>query len=170
MPKSTQGRAGIPPGDGLQFEVTPDMDQPALRIKKLRPHAVVPRRATPGSTGFDLFACLDGDAPVILDAHPRLIGTGIAIEVPRGYDVQIRPRSGLSSRGVGVTFGTVDSDYRGEVMVTMYLFGPGAGFEVRHGDRIAQVVITRVEDLPVVEVDELTPTERGVGGHGSTGR
>ncbi len=146
------------------------MDQPALRIKRLRPNAIVPRRATPGSTGFDLFACLEGDQPVALDTRPRLIGTGLAIEVPRGYDVQIRPRSGLSARGVGVTFGTVDSDYRGEVMVTMYLFSPGTGFEVRHGDRIAQVVISRVEDLPVVEVDELTPTERGGGGHGSTGR
>jgi dUTP pyrophosphatase len=146
------------------------MDQPSLRVKKLRPQAIVPRRATPGSTGFDLFACLEGDTPVALDTRPRLIGTGIAIEVPRGYDVQIRPRSGLSSRGVGVTFGTVDSDYRGEVMVTMYLFSPGAGFEVRHGDRIAQMVIGTVADLSVVEVDDLTPTERGDGGHGSTGR
>jgi len=146
------------------------MDQPALRIKKLRPHAIIPRRATPGSTGFDLFACLDGDSPVTLDTRPCLIGTGIAIEVPPGYDVQIRPRSGLSARGVGVTFGTVDSDYRGEVMVTMYLFGADAGFEVRDGDRIAQMVISRAADLPVVEVDELTPTRRGGGGHGSTGR
>ncbi len=146
------------------------MDQPALRVKKLRPDAVVPHRATPGSTGLDLFACVEGDAPVTLGTRPKLVGTGVAIEVPQGYDVQIRPRSGLSSKGVGVTFGTVDSDYRGEVMVTMYLFSPDASFEVRHGDRIAQMVITKVEYLPTVEVDELTPTERGGGGHGSTGR
>jgi dUTP pyrophosphatase len=145
------------------------MDQPALRVKKLRPDAVVPRRATPGSTGLDLFACIDAEGPLSLGTRPQLIGTGVAIEVPRGYDVQIRPRSGLSSRGVGVTFGTVDSDYRGEVKVTMYLFSPDVSFEVKHGDRIAQMVITRVEELPTVEVDELTPTERGGGGHGSTG-
>jgi len=146
------------------------MEQPALKIKKLRPNAIMPGRATPGSTGLDLFACIDGEGAVALAAQPRLIGTGIAIEVPAGYDVQIRPRSGLSSRGVGVTFGTVDSDYRGEVMVTMYLFSPDISFEVKHGDRIAQMVIGRVTDLPVIEVDELTSTERSSGGHGSTGR
>ena len=147
-----------------------EKDQLALKIKKLRPNAIIPQRATPGATGLDLFACIDGDGVVALGTQPRLVGTGIAIEVPRGYDVQIRPRSGLSSKGVGVTLGTVDSDYRGEVMVTMYLFSPGAGFEVKHGDRIAQMVVSKVADLPAVEVDELIPTERGGGGHGSTGR
>lgn len=147
-----------------------EKDQPALKIKKLRPHAILPQRATPGATGLDLFACIDGGGVVALGTHPRLVGTGIAIEVPRGYDVQIRPRSGLSAKGIGITLGTVDSDYRGEVMVTMYLFSPGAGFEVKHGDRVAQLVISKVADLPAVEVDELTPTERGDGGHGSTGR
>ncbi len=145
------------------------MKQPAIKVKKLRPHAILPQRATPGATGLDLFACIDGDGVIALGPQPRLIGTGIAIEVPRGYDVQIRPRSGLSSRGVGVTLGTVDSDYRGEVMVTMYLFSPDATFEVRHGDRIAQMVISRAVDMPLVEVEELRPTERGSGGHGSTG-
>lgn len=143
--------------------------RPALKVKRLRPNARLPRRATPGSTGLDLFACIDGEGTVELDVQPKAIGTGIAIEVPRGYDVQIRPRSGLSARGVGVTFGTVDSDYRGEIMITMYLFSPAGRFEVRHGERIAQMVIGRVADLPLVEVSELSPTERGSGGHGSTG-
>lgn len=143
--------------------------QPALKVKKLRPRAILPRRATPGATGLDLFACIDGDGVIALGTQPKLIGTGIAIEVPKGYDVQIRPRSGLSSRGVGVTLGTVDSDYRGEVIVTMYLFSPDATFEVKHGDRIAQMVISRAVDMPLVEVEELAPTERGSGGHGSTG-
>ena len=147
-----------------------EKDQPALKIKKLRSSAILPQCATPGATGLDLFACIDGDGVIALGTHPRLVGTGIAIEVPRGYDVQIRPRSGLSAKGIGVTLGTVDSDYRGEVMVTMYLFSPGAGFEVKHGDRIAQMVVSKIADLPTVEVDELTPTERGGGGHGSTGR
>ena len=145
------------------------MDHSILKIKKLQPQAIIPRRATPGATGFDLFACIDGDGVIELGRSPTRVGTGVAIEVPVGYDIQIRPRSGLSSRGIGVTFGTVDSDYRGEVMVTMYLFSPDATFEVKHGDRIAQMVITRVADLPLVEVEELTSTERGSGGHGSTG-
>ena len=102
--------------------------------------------------------------------QPRLIPSGIAIEVPRGYDVQIRPRSGLSAKGVGVTFGTIDSDYRGEILITMYLFNPDATFEIKHGDRIAQMVISKTADLPLVEVEKLSSTERGSGGHGSTGK
>ena len=141
-----------------------------LKVKRLRPDAVIPERATPGSTGLDLFACIDGEGTVTLGTTPKLVGTGIAIEVPRGYDVQIRPRSGLSAKGVGVTLGTIDSDYRGEVLVTMYLFNAETSFEVRHGDRIAQMVISRVAELPIVEVDGLSATERGSGGHGSTGR
>lgn len=141
---------------------------PALKIKKLRPNARLPERATPGATGLDLFACIDGEGILMLGSCPTLVGTGVAMEVPRGYDAQIRPGSGLSSRGVGVAFGSVDSDYRGEVMVTMYLFSAEATFKVRHGDRIAQLVVTRLADVPMVEVEELTPTERG-GGHGSTG-
>jgi len=143
--------------------------QPVLKVQRLRPNARLPKQATPGSTGLDVFACIDGEGVIALDAQPKLIATGIAIEVPRGYDVQIRPRSGLSAKGVGVTFGTVDSDYRGEVLITMYLFNPAARFEVRHGDRIAQMVIGRVADLPLVEVSDLSTTERGSGGHGSTG-
>jgi len=144
--------------------------QPVLKIKRLKPRAIVPRRATPGATGLDLFACIDGEGVITLGPKPKLVSTGIAIEVPRGYDVQIRPRSGLSAKGVFVPLGTVDSDYRGEVMVTMYSINADAGFEVKHGDRIAQLVIGRVADLPAVEVDELSATERGNGGHGSTGR
>ena len=143
---------------------------PVLKAKMLRPNARLPERATPDATGLALFTCLDNDVAVQLGSQPKLIGTGIAIEVTHGYDVQIRPRSGLSAKGVGVAFGTVDSDYRGEVMITMYLFSPGDVFEVRHGDRVAQLVVSRVADLPVVQVEELAPTERGTGGHGSTGR
>ena len=142
-----------------------------LKIKRLRPNAKLPRRATPGSTGFDIFACIEGNGAIMLmGTQPKLIPTGITIEVPRGYDVQIRPRSGLSAKGVGVTFGTIDSDYRGEILITMYLFDPKATFEIKHGDRIAQMVVSTIADLPLVEVEELTPTERGAGGHGSTGK
>jgi dUTP pyrophosphatase len=141
-----------------------------LKVKRLRPEAKLPSRATTGATGFDLYACIDGGDSMQLDPTPKLIGTGIALEVPPGYDAQIRPRSGLSAKGVGVTLGTVDSDYRGEVMVTMYMITPCVSFEIKHGDRIAQLVIHKLADVKVVETEELSTTERGDGGHGSTGR
>jgi dUTP pyrophosphatase len=142
---------------------------PALRVQLLRPGARLPQRATPGASGLDLFACIEAPEGMKLGRDPKRVPTGIAIEVPPGYDAQVRPRSGLSAQGVGVTFGTIDSDYRGEVLVTMYLFGSQGSYTVRHGDRIAQLVIARLADLPVVEAQALSPTERGQGGHGSTG-
>ena len=146
-------------------------EKETLKMKRLRPNAKLPQRATPGSTGLDLFACIDGKETMTLaGTQPKPIPTGIAIEVPQGYDVQIRPRSGLSSKGIGVTFGTIDRDYRGEILVTMYLFDPHATFEIRHGDRIAQMVISKVADLSLVEVEDLSSTKRGSGGHGSTGK
>jgi len=143
---------------------------PTLKIKRLHPSAILPYRGSAGASGLDLHACIERKGSIVLGRYPRLIGTGIAIEVPPGYDAQVRPRSGLSAKGVGVTFGTIDSDYRGEVMVTMYLFGEYQSFEIKHGDRIAQLVITKLAGLPIEEVPELSPTERGTGGHGSTGR
>jgi dUTP pyrophosphatase len=133
------------------------------------PDARLPQRATEGSTGLDLFAYIKKDGRITLEEKPKLVGTGIAVEVPRGYDVQIRPRSGLSAKGVVAAFGTVDSDYRGELLVTMYTLGRGSSFEIRHGDRIAQLVVSKLADLPVEEAEELSGTERGPQGHGSTG-
>ena len=144
------------------------MDEIALRILKLRPHALLPVRATAQSTGFDLYACLD--APMLLGPVPQMVPTGIAIEFPAGYDVQVRPRSGLSARGVGVAFGTIDADYRGELLVTMWTFGGDESHELRHGDRIAQLVIARLAPVTLLEVAELGKTPRGAHGHGSTGR
>ena len=144
-------------------------DAPTLKVRRLRPGASPPQRTTPGSTGLDLFACLEETGSIELGRDPVLVPTGIAIEVPAGYDAQVRPRSGLSAKGVGVAFGTIDSDYQGEVLVTMYLFGALDSYTIRHGDRIAQLVISRWADLPVVEVEALSETERGPGGHGSTG-
>jgi len=140
-----------------------------LRVKRMYPDARLPQRATEGSTGLDLFAYIKKSGRITLGEKPKLVGTGIAVEVPRGYDVQIRPRSGLSARGVVAALGTVDSDYRGELLVTMYTLGRGSSFEVRHGDRIAQLVISKLADLPVAEAEELSGTERGPQGHGSTG-
>jgi dUTP pyrophosphatase len=144
------------------------MSQPVLKVKLLRPGARLPTRATPGSSGLDLHACLE--APIELTQDVTLVPTGISTEVPPGYDLQIRPRSGLGRRGVDIIFGTLDSDYRGEVFVSMRTFGSTPSFRIEDGDRIAQLVVARVEVLDVVVVDDLAESERGAGGHGSTGR
>ncbi len=138
-----------------------------LRVQRLRPDAHLPERATPSSTGYDLYACLDED--LVVGQEPTLVPTGIAIEAPPGYDVQVRPRSGLSVKGVQVTFGTIDSDYRGEVLVTMYVLPYREPHLIRPGDRIAQLVVGRTADVTMEEVGELSTTRRGAGGHGSTG-
>jgi dUTP pyrophosphatase len=144
------------------------MEQIELRVRRLHPAARLPHRATPHATGFDLYAHLD--APRTLKTAPQIVGTGIAIEFPAGYDVQVRPRSGLSSRGVGVAFGTIDADYRGELLVTMWTFGGLEAHELHDGDRIAQLVVARLADVVILEATELSATDRGAGGHGSTGR
>ncbi len=144
-------------------------DQPVLRIKRLHVDAQMPVQATPGSSGLDVYAYLP-DGPITLGLEPRRVSTGVALEFPQGYDVQVRPRSGLSLKGVGVAFGTIDSDYRGEVLVTMWTFGSTTAHVLHHGDRIAQLVVSALAELPVVEVDELSESDRGSGGHGSTGR
>ncbi len=91
------------------------------------------------------------------------------MELPPGYDAEVRPRSGLARRGVLVAHGTIDADYRGELLVTMYTIGSASGFTISHGDRIAQLVISRLADVEVQEAETLSDTARGAGGHGSTG-
>lgn len=140
-----------------------------LKVKRLRPGAILPTRGTDGSTGLDLYASIEGGS-IMLGPDVTLVTTGIAIEVPPGYDAQVRPRSGLGRNGVNIVFGTVDSDYRGELLVSMYTFGSRTSYEVKDGDRIAQLVVARYEPLDVVEVAELSASERDAGGHGSTGR
>jgi dUTP pyrophosphatase len=139
-----------------------------IRVRKLRPNARLPHRSTPDATGLDIYACLD--APLTLGASPRIVPCGIAIEFPPGYDVQVRPRSGLSARGVGVAFGTIDADYRGELLVTMWTFGGLDEYAINDGDRIAQLVVAALVPARVVEASDLSPTARGASGHGSTGR
>lgn len=141
-----------------------------IRAKLLREGARLPERATAGSTGFDLYACLEGEGELQVGEAPVRVPTGIAIEAPHGYDVQIRPRSGLSAQGVMVTYGTIDADYRGELLVTMYVLPFRGPHTVRHGDRIAQLVVTRSADAVIERAQELTATVRDSGGHGSTGR
>jgi dUTP pyrophosphatase len=145
-------------------------DDQSLKVKILRPGAKAPFRATPGSTGMDLYACIEAPGYVDIGPDVTLVGTGIAAEAPMGWDVQIRPRSGLGRQGVNVVYGTLDPDYRGEVFVSMFTFGSKESYRVQHGDRIAQIVISRALLADVQVVDELSDSSRGAGGHGSTGR
>lgn len=131
-----------------------------VRVRRLTETARLPYRATSGAACYDLY--LD-----TLDMC--VIGTGIAMAIPPGYEGLIRPRSGLASRGVVVVPGTIDSDYRGEVRVILRPAPGLASAGLRYGDRIAQIAIRRVPDIEWVEVDGLDETERGEGGLGSTG-
>jgi dUTP pyrophosphatase len=140
-----------------------------LLVKLLRPGAKLPQRATAGSTGLDLYACIESGY-VELGPDVTLVPTGIAIEAPAGYDVQVRPRSGLGRQGVNIVYGTIDADYRGEILVSMYTFGSRTSYRVQDGDRIAQLVISNATALEVVQAESLSDSERDRGGHGSTGR
>lgn len=145
---------------------------PTLRVRRL-PHAAglpVPEIASAGSAGLDLGAAVE--QPLTIPPGGRaLVPTGFVVELPEGYEGQVRPRSGLAIRH-GVTLlnspGTVDSDYRGEVCVVVVNHGDRP-FEIRRGDRIAQLVVAAVARVRVEEVEILTETDRGEGGFGSTG-
>jgi dUTP diphosphatase len=130
----------------------------------------LPARATGRASGFDLRARVDGS--LVVPAGGRaLVGTGVAIAVPPGFEAQIRPRSGLALRA-GVTLlnspGTIDADYRGEVGVIVVNHGADA-VTIARGDRIAQMVIQRLPDVELVAVEELPETARGASGFGHTG-
>jgi dUTP pyrophosphatase len=136
------------------------------------PHAgdlPLPSPATPGSAGYDLASAEDGELGPL---ERKLFRTGFSIAVPEGYECQLRPRSGLALRH-GITLpntpATIDSDYRGEVMVALVNLSRDT-FRVTRGMRIAQMVIARVERASFRPVDILPPTTRGTGGFGSSGR
>jgi len=138
-----------------------------IQFRRLRAGARLPARQTAFASGFDLHACID--TPVEVGTMPVRVPCGFAIAAPADADVQIRPRSGLSAKGVIATLGTIDADYRGELMVTLYCLEGAAPFTVANGDRIAQLVVSRLAEVEWAEVDALDDTERGSGGHGSTG-
>ena len=143
-----------------------------VKIKVVnRGHQQLPAYATPQSAGMDLRANLD--APVTLrPLERRLIPTGLFIALPEGYEAQVRPRSGLALKhGLTVlnTPGTIDADYRGEICVILINLSQ-EDFVIADGERIAQMVIARHEQAEIIEVEELTDTERGSGGFGHTGK
>jgi dUTP pyrophosphatase len=143
-----------------------------VRVRRL-PHGrdlPLPERASPGSAGLDLRAALT--EPLRLEPGAvALVPTGFVLEIPPGWEGQVRPRSGLAVRHA-VTLanppGTIDSDYRGELQVALINLGP-APYTVTRGDRIAQLLLAPVPEVDIVEADELTASDRGDGGFGSTG-
>lgn len=143
-----------------------------IQFQKITEDAVIPKYATPGSSGMDLFANEDVHFNLW---ETKLVPVGFAVDVGPGYEMQIRPRSGLSlNTGLKVSNspGTVDSDFRGQVCVIMSLFPDGKGtveYTIKKGNRIAQAVISPVVQADIEVVKELNNTQRNSGGFGSTG-
>ena len=133
----------------------------------------LPAYETIGSAGMDVRAAVSQEDPMLLQAGERaMIPTGLSVAIPQGYEIQVRPRSGLAAKH-GLTClntpGTIDSDYRGEIKVILINLGQDA-FTIQRGERIAQLVLAPVTQLAWEEVDALDETDRGAGGFGSTGR
>ena len=141
-----------------------------IQIKKLSPSASIPKYETLGSSGMDIAAHLENKI-VINPGEKALVSTGFAIAIPRGYEVQIRPRSGLAAKKnitVLNTPGTIDADYRGEIKVILINLGKEK-FIIENKERIAQMVVCPVVQADLEEVKELSETKRGSSGFGSTG-
>lgn len=141
-----------------------------LKWKRLHAKAQLPKEATAGAAAFDLSAALD--APLVLKkGEVALVPTGLACEIPPGYELQVRARSGLAAKH-GFTLvngvGTIDSDYRGEIKVIATLLAADS-LTIQSGDRIAQALVAEVIPVRHVDTDVLSSTERGAGGFGSTG-
>lgn len=142
-----------------------------FKIKKVRPGAIVPTYQTAHSAGADMYACID--KPITLKPMERAaIPTGLSIEIPPGYEFQIRSRSGLAIKhGIAMAngIGTIDADFRGEMHVLLINLG-SEPFVVEPNMRIAQAIVAKYEHINWVETDYLSKTERGSGGLGSTGQ
>lgn len=158
----------------MSKSVKPKRNATRVAIKRLA-HATglpFPAYQSQGAAGFDLTAAIDAHHPLQLTPGARtLVPTGLIIELPDGFEAQVRPRSGLAvNHGITVlnSPGTIDADYRGEVRVALINLG-GGPFDIRRGDRIAQLIIAPVTIANLVEVEVVTATERGEGGFGSTG-
>jgi dUTP pyrophosphatase len=141
-----------------------------LRVSRLDSSAVLPSRANSGDAGLDLHAV---ESASIKPGDRVSVGTGIAIEIPPGHAGLVLPRSGLAAKhGIALVNspGLIDSGYRGEIRVLLLNADPSDPFEVHPGDRIAQLLVTSVEEAEPLEVDELEASSRGTAGFGSSGR
>lgn len=143
------------------------MNYKNVKVKRVNKDAVLPTYGSEGAAGFDLYASEGG---VIEPGETKKMPLGLAFEIPQGYELQIRPRSGVTSKTkLRVQLGTVDADYRGEVCAIVDNYDPVATTIIPKGYRICQGVISEVPVIHFVEVDELSDTKRGTNGFGSTG-
>lgn len=141
-------------------------DKVLVHIQRLHENAIVPEYKTAGAAGFDLSSCYHYEMP---SGFSVLVRTGWAFEIPEGYELQVRPRSGLSLIGnLRVSLGTVDSDYRGEVSAIVQNTGTETAY-IPYGFRIAQAVLNKVPRASLVVTKTLSDTDRGTDGYGSTG-
>ncbi len=143
-----------------------------VKVKKLRDFDWdLPKYESYGAAGMDVRGYVESGSLTLKSMERVLVPTGLALEIPLGYEMQIRPRSGLALKH-GITLvntpGTIDSDYRGEVGVILINMG-NSDYTLRHGERIAQMILAPVTRCAWIEVEELEETDRGVGGFGSTG-
>lgn len=141
------------------------------RISESYKDIPLPNYATEGSSGMDVRAAIENSI-VIPIGKVALIPTNLSVEIPIGYEIQVRPRSGLAAKnGIGVlnSPGTIDSDYRGEVKIILFNFG-SEDFVINRGDRIAQLIIAEVIQAKIVESENLNNSDRGEGGFGHTGK
>ena len=145
-----------------------------LGFKRVHPDAKLPAYAHEGDAGMDVYAVEDVR---LMDSKPAIVPTGLVAQIPMGYELQVRPRSGLATKGVTVwnSPGTIDSGYVGVIGVILCYLSPNKDettvqyFDIKKGDRIAQLVLAPVTKAELVEVSEVSETERGTGGFGSTG-
>ena len=131
----------------------------------------LPHYATDGSAGMDVRAAIDDDI-ILKSGQVNLIPTNLKVEIPEGFEIQVRPRSGLAAKhGIGIlnSPGTIDSDYRGEVKVILFNFGK-EDFIIKRGDRIAQMVLSKFYTAELNEQEDLSDSSRGEGGFGHTGK
>ena len=145
------------------------MQRPQVLVKKLHPDARIPAYMTELAAGMDICALLE-EAMIIAPGQRCLVPTGLAFAIPPGYEIQIRPRSGLAIKhGIALVNspGTIDADYRGEVGIILINHGL-EDFTISSGDRIAQIIVAPVSQADLIQVSELTETERGSGGFGHT--
>lgn len=141
-----------------------------IGIKKLREDAVIPTYADAGASGFDFYIPKGLDAQCVWPGHAVAIPTGLAFEIPNGYEIQVRGRSGLAFKeSVVCHFGTIDSSYKGEVKLLLINFGQKM-LKFEPGQRVAQGVLAPVIRAEFAEVDELSDSERGANGFGSSGK
>lgn len=151
--------------------MTQEIEIKFKRLRKELNHIPLPSYATKGSAGLDIYAAIE--KPITLPHGAiELVPTNISVEIPEGYEIQVRPRSGLAAKnGIGIlnSPGTIDSDYRGEIKIIIINFGK-EDFIIQPAERIAQLIVSKVYKAKFIETTELNNTSRGEGGFGHTGR